>query len=95
MQTECTAAGLTPAEAACLSAATTRQAVSACPRRFGVPDCSKIVAQLRGLLPPADPYIMTTADRVADRCKTETPPKAYEMCVLSAKVSADLDRCTW
>lgn len=90
---ECTTLALTKEEGDCLLGATHRNALSRCPRVIGVGDCAKIVPHLESLR--TDPYLMTTADRLAARCKNETPSRAFETCALAAKSIADLDRCVW
>lgn len=93
----CQAAQLDAAAGACLTAATTRQQVGACPHPLGVGDCAKITAHLKTLVPTSGPdqYLVTSADQLIARCKNEIPSRALEACVLAAHSVADVDHCAW
>jgi hypothetical protein len=92
----CERARPTPEQAACVLAATSRNALARCGTAFGVGDCAVIVAHLDRLRPTApDPFLVTAADRLATRCRNEVPTPALQACVLAATSVAEVERCRW
>lgn len=94
---QCQEQGLTADEGACLSRARDRAELRACPKVVGLGDCKKISAHLEGLRGTSgvDAYLVTSADRVIARCRTESPTLAFERCILAARSIDDVDRCAW
>lgn len=91
---QCVDARLTKDQGQCLLDAKHRNLLTRCPRAIGVGDCGLIVPYVKAL-PGNDPDLKTDADRIADRCRNETPTRAFEACALSAGAVADLARCVW
>lgn len=93
---ECARAQLTKEEGDCLLSVPHRNGFGKCPKVIGVGDCTKVVAHLDTLRQGGgDDFLVTTADRLASRCKNETPSKTLETCVMAAKAISDLDACAW
>ncbi len=93
----CEQMALSTEDAACLLAAKSRGDLRDCPRPLGVGDCARIRAhleQLRGT-GGVDAYLVTDADRVIGRCKSEAPTIVFEQCVLASRTLDDVGRCTW
>ena len=94
---ECESASFTREDGECLSRAKTRQDINACPHPIGLGDCKKITKaadELR-LKSGVDAYLVTAADRLIDRCKSEVPTRAFELCVVGATSMDALERCVW
>jgi len=97
IQKQCAAMYLAKDDGDCLVRATTRGELRACPRPLGIGDCARIKAhleQVRGTT-GVDAYLVTAADPMTERCRTEAPPPALEQCALAAKNLDDVERCTW
>ena len=94
VEADCTKAQLTKEEGECILRAEGKQAIGSCPRPLGVGNCATIVAHLKSMK-GGDPYLVTSADRLIARCKTEVPSKSLETCVLAASTMDALDKCTW
>jgi hypothetical protein len=94
---QCQDGGFTADEGACLARATSPADIRACPRVLGLGDCKRITAHLDGLRSAngVDAYLVTSADRIISRCRSESPTLAVERCVLGARTIADVDRCAW
>lgn len=94
---QCEEQGLSAADGQCLIRATTKAEVQACPRVVGLGDCARITAHLDGIRASSgvDAYLVTGADRIIARCRTESPTLGFERCVLAAHTLDDVDRCTW
>ena len=94
---ECESASFTREDGECLSRAKTRQDINACPHPIGLGDCAKITKaadELR-LKNGVDAYLVTPADRLIERCKSEVPTRAFELCVVAATSMEALERCAW
>lgn len=94
---QCVDQGLSADDGQCLIRARSKGDLRACPRVVGFGDCARIKAHLDGLQAGngVDAYLVTGADRIAARCRTEAPTLAFERCVLAALALADVDRCAW
>ena len=94
---QCADQGLSVDEGACLIRAQSRAELRACPKVVGLGDCKRIGDHLDGLRGTGgvDAYLVTGADRVIARCRTESPTIAFERCVLAARTLDDVDRCAW
>ena len=94
---QCQDLGLTADEGACLQRAQSRADLRACPRQVGLGDCKRITAHLEGLRTGSgvDAYLVTGADRIVSRCRSESPTLAFERCALAARTIDDVDRCVW
>lgn len=97
VQQQCVEAGLSREDGACLAKATRRADLQACPRPLGLGDCGKIAAAAEALRAgnAVDAYLVTSADRLVERCKREVPSQAFERCVVAATSMDQLDRCVW
>ncbi len=96
-QRQCEGKHLSKDDAECLERARTRAELRECPTALGIGDCAKITAHLEKLRASSgvDAYLVTAADRVISRCKTEAPTLAFEQCVLSAATVEVVERCSW
>lgn len=94
---QCEAEHLSADDAECLTRAKTRVELRECPVPLGVGDCKKITAHLESLETASgvDAYLVTGADRIVSRCKSEAPSLAFEQCVLAAKQVEEVERCSW
>ena len=94
---QCAAANLSREDGECLANAKTRTDLRNCPHPIGLGDCKKISAHADDLRTRdgVDAYLVTGADRLIERCRTEVPSLAFERCVLAAKAMSDLERCAW
>ncbi len=94
---QCQDQALSVTDGACLLRAQSRADLRACPRVVGLGDCARIGAHLEGVRGTSgvDAYLVTSADRIIARCRTESPTLAFERCVLAATTLADVDRCAW
>jgi|GEM_PF-6552381 len=94
---QCAAANLSREDGECLAAAKTRVELRNCPTPVGLGDCKKITTHLDEVRvrDGVDAYLVTSADRLIQRCKSEVPSLAFERCALAAKTMVDLERCTW
>lgn len=96
-QRQCEAAHLSTDDGECLMKATSRANLRDCPVPLGIGDCAKITAHLDKLRGTSgvDAYLVTGADRIATRCKTEAPSIAFEQCVLGTHTIEEVERCSW
>jgi hypothetical protein len=94
---QCEAAHLSTDDGECLVNAKTRANLRDCPVPLGIGDCAKITAHLDKLRGTSgvDAYLVTGADRIAARCKTESPTIAFEQCVLATHTIEEVERCSW
>ena len=94
---QCQDQGLSVEDGQCLIRAKDRAEVRACPRGLGFGDCKRIVAHLDGIRGASgvDAYLVTGADRIIARCRTESPLLGFERCVLAARTIVDVESCTW
>jgi hypothetical protein len=71
--------------------------VAACPHPIGLGSCKAILAHAEELRAKSgvDAYLVTPADRLVERCKSESPTRAFEQCALAATSMDDLARCAW
>lgn len=94
---QCDAMFLSKDDGACLLRARSRAELRDCPRPLGLGDCAKLKAHLERIRGASgvDAYLVTPADRVIDRCKTEAPSLAFEQCVLATRALDEVERCTW
>lgn len=94
---DCQRAALDKESGDCLARATSRRDIAACPKPLGLGDCKAIAAHADKLRAQnaVDAYLVTPADRLIDRCKTEVPSQIFERCVLAATSMEALERCTW
>lgn len=94
---QCTAANLSREDGECLAAAKTRLDLRNCPHPIGLGDCKKITAHVDDVRTRdgVDAYLVTSADRLIERCRGEVPSLAFERCALAAKTMDDLQRCAW
>lgn len=94
---QCAAANLSREDGECLAAAKTRLELRSCPRPIGLGDCKKITAHVDEVRARdgVDAYLVTSADRLIERCKSEVPSLAFERCAFAAKTMSDLERCAW
>ncbi|HUQ03181.1 MAG TPA: hypothetical protein VM261_11850 [Kofleriaceae bacterium] len=94
---QCDAAHLSADDGECLTRAKTRVELRDCPVPLGVGDCKKITAHLEAMAKTGsvDAYLVTGADRIVTRCKSEAPSLAFEQCVLAAHTVEEVERCTW
>jgi hypothetical protein len=97
VRAECGGANFTREDGECLARAKTRQDINACPRPIGLGDCKKILAHADEVRVRSgvDAYLVTPADRLVERCKSEVPTRGFERCVLAATTMSDLERCAW
>lgn len=94
---QCQDQGLSADDAACLIRAQSRAELRACPKLVGLGDCARIRAHLEQVRSGSavDAYLVTSADRIIARCRSESPTIAFERCVLAARTLDDVDRCAW
>ena len=94
---QCEDQGLSADDGQCLSRATSKADLRACPKVLGLGDCARITKYLDGLRGSSgvDAYLVTSADRIIARCRTESPTLAFERWVLAARTLDDVDRCSW
>jgi hypothetical protein len=94
---QCQEQGLSADEGACLARAQSRADLRACPKVVGLGDCARIRAHLERMRGDSavDAYLVTGADRVIARCRSESPTLAFERCVLAARTLDDVERCAW
>jgi hypothetical protein len=94
---QCEEQHLSVDDGACLIRARDRGELRACPRLVGLGDCARITAHLDGIRGASgvDAYLVTGADRVIARCRSEAPTIAFERCVLAARTLNAVDRCGW
>ncbi len=94
---QCAAANLSREDGECLAAAKTRLELRSCPHPIGLGDCKKIAAHADAVRARdgVDAYLVTAADRLIERCKSEVPSLAFERCALAASTMSDLERCAW
>jgi len=94
---QCEAEHLAERDGDCLIAARSRADLRDCPHPLGIGDCRKIEAHLESLRGSSgvDAYLVTPADRVVSRCKSEAPSLAFEQCALAARSLDDIERCAW
>lgn len=97
VRAECGSANFTREDGECLARAKSRQDINACPRPIGLGDCKKILAHAEEVRVRSgvDAYLVTPADRLVERCKSEVPTRGFERCVLAATTMSDLERCAW
>ena len=94
---QCEAMYLSKDDGDCLVRARSRAEMGQCPRTIGLGDCGKIKAHLEQIRGGSgvDAYLVTDADRVISRCKSEVPTLAFEQCVLASRTLDDVGRCSW
>lgn len=94
---QCEAEHLSADDGECLTRAKSRTELRDCPVPLGIGDCRKITAHLETLRSTnsVDAYLVTGADRIVSRCKSEAPSLAFEQCVLAAKKVEEVERCSW
>lgn len=94
---QCEAAHLSADDGECVTRAKSRVELRDCPVPLGIGDCTKITAHLETLQKASgvDAYLVTGADRIVSRCKTEAPSLAFEQCVLAAQKVEEVERCSW
>ena len=97
VRAECEGGGLTREDGECLARAKSRADLAACAHPIGLGDCAKITKAADELRVKSgvDAYLVTAADRLVERCKTEAPSKAFELCALAATSLDALERCPW
>ncbi|MBE7454012.1 MAG: hypothetical protein HS111_35745 [Kofleriaceae bacterium] len=92
----CEAMQLGRDDGACLLARS-RADLAACPR----PSARRLRARDRpprgdaGATSGVDAHLVTEADRIVGRCRSEAPSLAFEQCVLAARSFDDVERCAW
>lgn len=93
----CEAMQLGRDDGACLLAARSRADLAACPRPLGLGDCKRVADHLEAMRATSgvDAYLVTEADRIVGRCRSEAPSLAFEQCVLATRSFEDVERCAW
>ncbi len=94
---QCQTSYLSKDDGECLMRAPSRAALRECPRPIGIGDCERIKAHLDKVRSGSgvDAYLVTGADRIIGRCKTEAPTLGFEQCVLATRTLDEVERCTW